>query len=147
MAIRNLVEESNSILSKKAKKITQYNEDLWELLDDMKDTMHKEYGVGLAAPQVGVLKACAIVEVNNMFIELLNPKIIEEIGNQCGSEGCLSIKGATGYVNRPEQITVEAEDRYGNQFRLTATGFLAVAICHEVDHLNGVLFTSKIIKE
>ena len=136
-----------NLLENKAKKVVNFNESLWELLDDMKETMHKANGCGLAAVQVGVLKQAIIVEVNNLFLELINPEILEEIGEQCEVEGCLSVKNISGYVKRPKQITVKACDRYGNEFVITGTGYLACALSHEIDHTKGILFIDKMERE
>lgn len=147
MATRNIILSNNDFLRKVSKKVTVYNESLWELLDDMFETMCASNGCGLAAPQVGVLKRVVMVLVNEMYLELINPEILEEIGNQCEVEGCLSVKNLHGYVNRPSQITVKACDRFGNEFVITGTGYLACALSHEIDHLNGILFTDKMVKE
>ena len=146
MAIRNIVFSDNEFIRKQSKTVTAFNESLWELLDDMKETMHKNNGCGLAAVQVGVLKRVVIVEVNNAFLELVNPEILETIGEQCEVEGCLSVKGVSGYVKRPEQVTVKACDRYGNEFVITGTGYLACALCHEIDHLDGILYIDRVKK-
>lgn len=146
MAIRNIVYSDNEFIRKTSKTVTNFNENLWELLDDMKETMHKNNGCGLAAVQVGVLKRVVIVEVNNLFLELVNPEILETVGEQCDIEGCLSVKNVSGYVKRPEQVTVKACDRYGNEFVITGTGYLACALCHEIDHTKGILFTDKMEK-
>ncbi len=147
MAIRNIVYSDNEFIRKQSKKVVNFNESLWELLDDMKETMHKANGCGLAAVQVGVLKQAIIVEVNNLFLELINPEILEEIGEQCEVEGCLSVKNISGYVKRPKQITVKACDRYGNEFVITGTGYLACALSHEIDHTKGILFIDKMERE
>ena len=147
MAIRNVVQKNEEILRKKSKPVKEFDEKLWELLDDMKDTMRKNNGCGLAAVQVGILKQVVVVEVNNMYVELVNPEILEELGNQCEIEGCLSVKNMSGYVNRPTQVTVKACDRYGNEFVLTGTGYLACALSHETDHLKGVLYIDKMVEK
>lgn len=147
MAIRNIVYSDNEFIRKQSKKVVNFNESLWELLDDMKETMHKANGCGLAAVQVGVLKQAIIVEVNNLFLELINPEILEEIGEQCEVEGCLSVKNISGYVKRPKQLTVKACDRYGNEFVITGTGYLACALSHEIDHTKGILFIDKMERE
>ena len=146
MAIRNIVFDDNPILLKPSKKVLEFDEKLWELLDDMKETMDQNNGVGLAAIQVGVLKRVIIVSINNLFLEMINPEIIKQSGNQCGVEGCLSIKNLQGYVNRPHQVTVKALDRFGNEYVLTALNDVAVVLCHEIDHTNGILFTSKMVR-
>ena len=147
MAIRNIVYSDNEFIRKQSKKVVNFNESLWELLDDMKETMHKANGCGLAAVQVGVLKQAIIVEVNNLFLELINPEILEEIGEQYEVEGCLSVKNISGYVKRPKQLTVKACDRYGNEFVITGTGYLACALSHEIDHTKGILFIDKMERE
>lgn len=147
MAVRNIVYSDNEFIRKQSKKVINFDESLWQLLDDMKETMHKFNGCGLAAIQVGVLKRVVIVEVNNAFVELINPEILEEIGEQCEVEGCLSVKNVSGYVKRPSQITVKACDRYGNEFVITGTGYLACALSHEIDHTKGILFIDKMEKE
>lgn len=147
MALRNILLSDNELLRKKSKTVTEFNERLWQLLDDMRETMIKGDGVGLAAPQVGVLKRVVVVDVNGMFLELINPEIIKATGNQCKVEGCLSVKGVSGYVNRPLNITVKAMDRYGNPFTISGTDLLAICLNHEIDHLDGVLFIDKMVEE
>lgn len=147
MAIRNVVQVGDEILRKKSKNVKEFDEKLWELLDDMRETMNKNDGVGLAAVQVGVLRRVVVLDVNNMKIELVNPEIIDSFGEQIGQEGCLSCKGQWGYVKRPQEVTVKAQDRFGNEFVLTGVDLLAKALCHELDHLEGVLFVDKIIKD
>ncbi len=145
MAIRNILPDSNELLRKTSKSVKIFDEKLWELLDDMRETMIKHDGCGLAAVQVGVLRRAIVLDVNNMKLELINPIIISSSGEQCEKEGCLSVKGTVGYVKRPKQVTVKGCDRFGNEFVLTGIDMLAKAICHEIDHLNGVLFTDKIV--
>src|SRR5690554_3587904 len=132
MAIRNIVYDDNPLLTKVSKKVEVFDESLWQLLDDMKETMEMHDGVGIAAVQVGVLKRAALISINNMFFEIINPQILEEEGQQSTVEGCLSIKGTLGYVNRPEVLTVQAQDRYGNDFVITGVGQLAVVMAHEI---------------
>lgn len=146
MALRNIVYDDNPLVLKTSKTVTEFDQKLWELLDDMKETMDKNNGVGLAAVQVGILKRVIVVSINNQFLELINPEISKEVGTQCGVEGCLSVKNIMGYVNRPKQLTVSAFDRYGNHFIITAENELAVVLAHETDHTNGILFTSKMIR-
>ena len=147
MAIRNIVKEGDELLRKKSKPVKDFNESLWQLLDDMRETMHARNGCGIAAPQVGVLKQVVIVEVNNLYLELINPEVIEELGEQESLEGCLSVKNSfQGYVNRPAQISVKASDRYGDEFVITGTGYLACVLSHETDHLKGVLFIDKLLR-
>ena len=147
MAIRNVVQVGNEILRKKSKVVKEFDEKLWILLDDMKETMRKNDGCGLAAVQVGILKRVVVLDVNNMYIELVNPEIINTDGEVCEKEGCLSCKGQVGFVKRPKEVTVQAYDRFGNEIIITGKGLLARAFCHEIDHLDGILFVDKIVKK
>lgn len=143
MAKRKVVKIGEASLRKKCKPVKDFDEDLAELLDDMKETMHANDGMGLAAPQVGVLRRAVIVEVNNMFLELMNPEIIHSKGESIEEEGCLSVGNFRGRVKRPQEITVSAYDRFGEPFTLRCEGWLARCICHEVDHLDGIIFVDK----
>lgn len=147
MADRKVVMMGDELLRKKSKPVRVFDEYLWNLLDDMKETMHHKNGAGLAAVQVGILKRVVVVEANNMFIELVNPVIVKERGEDIEEEGCLSVGTMTGRVKRPMEVTVVAQDRYGYNFTLTGEKFLARVLCHEIDHLDGVLFVDKMIKE
>lgn len=147
MAIRSVVQKNDEILRKKSKPVKEFDEKLWELLDDMRETMNKNDGVGLAAVQVGVLRRAIVLDVNNMKLELINPEIIDSYGEQIDMEGCLSCKGDWGYVKRPKEVTVKSQDRYGNEFVITGVDLLAKALCHEIDHLEGILFIDKVIKD
>ena len=147
MAVRKVVKMGDDILRKKSKTVVSFDEKLGELLDDMKETMYEYDGMGLAAPQVGVLKRVVVMEVNNQFYELVNPEIIEQIGTDVEQEGCLSCGKIKEYVERPMKVTVKAQDRYGFEFTLTGEKWLARCICHEVDHLNGILFVDKAKKK
>lgn len=147
MAIRNVIQVGDEILRKKSKVVKEFDEKLWELLDDMRETMVKNDGCGLAGVQVGVLRRVVVLDVNHMKIELVNPEIIETYGESIEKEGCLSVKGQTGYVKRPSEVTVKAMDRYGNEFVLTGVDLLARALCHEIDHLDGILYIDKVIKD
>lgn len=147
MAIRNVIQVGDEILRKKSKVVKEFDEKLWELLDDMRETMVKNDGCGLAGVQVGVLRRVVVLDVNHMKIELVNPEIIESYGESIEKEGCLSVKGQTGYVKRPSEVTVKAMDRYGNEFVLTGVDLLARALCHEIDHLDGILYIDKVIKD
>lgn len=140
MATRKVVKVGDEILRKKSKEVKDFDESLWQLLDDMKETMHASDGMGLAAVQVGILRRAIIVEVNNAFIELINPVITAKKGEDIEQEGCLSVGNFRGRVKRPYQITVKAFDRFGYPFTLTGEKWLARCICHEIDHLNGILF-------
>ena len=146
MAVRKVVKIGDEILRKKSKLVRDFDEKLWELLDDMKETMYAFDGMGLAAPQVAVLKRVVVMEVNNNFYELINPEIIETEGCDVEQEGCLSCGKQRDFVERPMKVTVKAQDRYGYEFTLTGEKWLARCICHEVDHLNGILFVDKVKK-
>ena len=141
MAIRNVVQEGDDVLRKKCFEVTAFDEKLWQLLDDMKDTVREEEGAGLAAPQVGVLRRAVVVEEG--FFEFVNPVIVQSKGEQRGWEGCLSVRGKRGIVTRPDVVKVEFFDRFGKKKKLTARGFFARAVCHELDHLDGVLYIDK----
>ena len=147
MAIRNVVQIGDEILRKKSKPVKDFDEKLWELLDDMRETMNKNDGVGLAAVQVGVLRQAIVLDVNNMQLELINPEIVDTLGEQIEKEGCLSCKGQWGWVKRPQEVTVKAQDRYGNEFIITGVDLLARAFCHEIDHLSGILYVDKQLKD
>jgi peptide deformylase len=135
----------DSVLEKKCEPVKEFNKDLEKLLEDMYETMLAADGVGIAAPQIGILKQIAIVDVEDDFgkIELINPVLISEQGSQINLEGCLSIPGKYGDVKRSFYIKVKARDRYGKAFILEAENYLAQAIQHEIDHLNGILFITK----
>ena len=147
MALRNIVFSTENLIRKKSKVVTEFDEKLDILLDDMKETMRKNDGVGLAAVQVGVLKRVIVVEACGQYLELINPKIIDFEGSQVGVEGCLSVKNKTGDVCRPYKITVNAQNRYGDNMILTVEGMLAVVLCHEIDHLDGILFIDKLVEK
>ena len=146
MAIRNVVKVGDDLLRKKSKPVKNFDENLWELLDDMRETMYKNNGMGLAAVQVGVLKRVIIIEANNMFMELINPEIVAMSGSDIEKEGCLSVGSKYEYVKRPMQVTVKAQDRLGYDFTITGEKYLARVLCHEIDHLDGVLFIDKVVK-
>lgn len=140
MAIRNIVLDSDELLRKKSKEVTEFNEKLFQLLDDMAETMYSADGVGLAAVQVGILKRVVIVDTGDKLYEMINPIIVEKKGSQTGSEGCLSSPNQYGDVTRPMKVKVKALDRFGKEYTVEGTELLARAFCHEIDHLNGVLF-------
>lgn len=144
MAIREIVSYKDDFIRKKSKAVKNFDEKLWELLDDMQDTLNAKPGAGLSAVQVGVLKRVFIININEMRIEFVNPKIIDTKGEQYKKEGCLSVALPFEYVKRPFTVTVEAYDRYGNKFTLTCEDWTAVCICHESDHLDGELYIDKI---
>ena len=147
MALRTIRIDGDSALLKKSRTVTDFNERLHTLLDDMRETLMEANGVGLAAPQVGILRRAVLVldikdgEEEDQLIELINPEIIEADGEQSGAEGCLSVPGVWGIVTRPEHVRVRAQDRYGDWFEVEGEGLTARAFCHEIDHLEGRLFT------
>lgn len=144
MALRNICEIGNEILTKKCKEVTQMNERTKILIQDMLDTMYEANGVGLAAPQIGVLRRIVVIDVGEGPYVLINPVIVETSGQQTGSEGCLSVPGKVGTVTRPNYAKVIAYDENMQQYELEGTELLARAICHECDHLDGHLYVEKI---
>ena len=146
MALREIRKKDDEVLYKECKEVKAFDEKLAILLDDMYDTMKAADGVGLAAPQVGILKRCAVIDIGEGKIELVNPVITKTAGSQIGQEGCLSVPGVYGDVERPNDVTVEAFDRYGKKFTVSGKGLLARAFCHEIDHLSGNLFLDKVIR-
>lgn len=143
MAIRNIIQLGDPTLRKKSFEVTDFGAKTSQLLDDMKDTLIKAEGAGLAAPQVGVLRRVFIVMAEGQYYECINPQIVKQSGKQVGDEGCLSVKGKYGTVTRPNKVTVKAFDRNGKPFVVEATGFLARAFCHENDHLDGIVYVDK----
>ena len=143
MAIRNVVQVGDDILRKKCFEVTAFDEKLALLLDDMKDTVRREEGAGLAAPQVGVLRRAVVIDVDEGFFELVNPVIVDSKGEQRGWDGFLSVRGKRGVVTRPQTVKVEYFDRAGKKKKLTAHGFFARAVCHELDHLDGILYIDR----
>ena len=143
--VRKILTFGDETLRKTSKPMQKFDLRLWLLLRDMADTMNKAEGVGLAAPQVGILRRVVVIDVGdeNGLIELINPEIIAQEGEQEGSEGCLSAPGRRGYVKRPNKVTVRAQDRKGKFFEITGEGLLARAFCHELDHLDGILYSDK----
>ena len=146
MAIREMRFKDDEILSKVCKEVKVFDERLHILLDDMYETMQKYEGVGLAAPQVGILKRAAVIDVGDGKLELINPEIVETEGTQNGSEGCLSVPQVFGEVERPMHVKVKAQDRNGKWFYAEGDELLARAICHECEHLDGHLFLEKVTK-
>ncbi len=144
MAIRPIVQHTDSFIRKASKPVKVFDEKLWELLDDMWDTLDDRVGSGLSAVQVGVLKRVFILNINNMKIEFVNPVIIKKSGEQYHKEGCLSVNLPFDYVKRPAVVTVVAYDRFGNKFTLTCEEWTAVCVCHETDHLDGRLYIDQI---
>lgn len=147
MAIRQIRYIGDPILRKTSRKVTEVNERIKILLDDMIDTMYENEGVGLAAPQVGVLRRVVVIDIGEGPIKLVNPEIIEEEGENIDVEGCLSVPNRAGTVKRPERVKVKYLDEYGEEKTIEGIGLLAKALCHEIDHLNGILFIDKMIQE
>ena len=146
MALREMRYKDDEVLYKRCKEVTKFDEKLAILLDDMYETMVDANGVGLAGPQVGILRRIAVIDVGEGKIELINPEIIKTSGEQTGEEGCLSCPGVWGEVTRPMKVTVKAQNRFGEEFKVKGTELLARALCHEIDHLDGTLFVDKIEK-
>lgn len=147
MAILNIITDENPLLRKKSRRVEEITPRIITLLDDMKQTLHRANGAGLAAVQVGVLRRIVLVEYEEgNTIELINPEIISSSGEQQELEGCLSLPNKWGVTKRPETVTVRALDRCGKEFTITASGLGAKAFCHEIDHLDGILYTDKAIK-
>ena len=145
MALRNIVKEGDEILRKRAREVTEINDHIRMILDDMLETMRDQEGAGLAAPQVGILKRMFIAEVDGEVIELINPEILETEGIQIEDEGCLSIPGMIGTVERPEYIKMKGLNREGQEVVYEGTGFLPIVLSHEYDHLDGILYTDKAV--
>ncbi|MEE1239224.1 MAG: peptide deformylase [Acutalibacteraceae bacterium] len=147
MAIRNIVKLGDDVLRKVCRTQMTFDDKLATTLDDMAETMYKAEGVGLAAPQIGILRRYCVVDVGDGIIELVNPVIESMSGEQTGEEGCLSIPNRYESVTRPMNVTVRAQDRNGESFTITAEGFKARALCHEIDHLDGILYIDKTDKK
>ena len=149
MAIRNIVKlgEDDAVLHKHARRVEAFDARLGELLDDMAETMYADEGAGLAAPQVGVLKRAVVIDVGEGLIELVNPEIASQEGEMTVVEGCLSVPGRSGRVVRPEKVTVKAQNRNGEPVEVTGEGILAVCLCHELDHLDGVMYVDRMIED
>ncbi len=143
MAIRSVVQVGDEVLRQKCFPVEAFDEKLHALLDDMKQTVIKEEGAGLAAPQVGVLRRVVVVNVDEGYFEMVNPVMLSQKGEQSDWEGCLSVVGKRGIVSRPMKVKVSFQDRNGEKYLLQAKGFFARAICHELDHLDGVLYIDK----
>lgn len=143
MSLRIIRKIGDDLLRKKSREIKKIDDRIIELLDDMKETMYDREGVGLAAPQVGVLRRAVVVDVGEGFYEFINPRIISQDGEVTMTEGCLSVPENIGDVKRPQKIVVRAYNRQGEEFEIEATDYFARAICHEIDHLDGILFLDK----
>ena len=144
MALRNIRKLGDDILRKKCRPVETIDERILTLLDDMAETMYNANGVGLAAPQIGILKRIVVIDIGEGLIELINPEIVSVEGNVKDIEGCLSVPGKCGYVVRPETVTVSALNRNGEKIIITGSGLLAKAFCHELDHLDGIVFVDKV---
>ena len=149
MGLRNIRyhQEKDTILRKKSKIVKAVDEKILELLEDMAETMYQEDGVGLAAPQIGILKRLVVIDVGEGLIKLINPVIIEANGEQQGIEGCLSVPGVSGEVIRPQKVRIEAQNEKGEYIELEGEDLLARAFCHELDHLEGILFIDKMLPD
>jgi peptide deformylase len=147
MAIRQIVVEGDEILTKVCRPVEKFDQRLADLLDDMWETLRDADGVGLAAPQIGILRRAVIIDIGEGPIELINPEFLEQSGEQNLQEGCLSCPGDWGITSRPAYVKVRAQNREGEFFELEATELLAVACCHEIDHLNGILFKEHLVKD
>jgi len=147
MAIRNIltVDADNETLRKNSREVEKIDDRILTLLDDMAETMYAANGVGLAAPQVGILKRIVVIDIGEGLIELINPVITYKKGEQIDVEGCLSVPGRSGTVSRPEKVMVRALDRNGKEITVEGTGLLARALCHEIDHLSGTVYVDKVI--
>ncbi|NLP15230.1 MAG: peptide deformylase [Clostridium sp.] len=146
MAIRFIREDGDEVLRKKSREVDVIDDRIKTLLSDMAETMYAASGVGLAAPQVGILKRVVVIDVGEGLLELINPVIVKQDGEQVDVEGCLSVPGVAGEVKRPAKVLVEALDPKGEKITVEGQGLLAVALCHEIDHLDGVLFTDKVVR-
>ena len=146
MALRKIICIEDELLRKKSRPVEKFDEKLHRLLDDMAETMYNANGVGLAAPQVAVLRRVVVMDCGDGLIEMVNPEILETEGEQDGPEGCLSVPGKYGLTRRPAKVTVRAENRKGEKFEYTATGLLGRCLCHEYDHLDGILYTDKVVR-
>ena len=143
MAIRNIRISTDEVLRKTCKPIKEITPNLLTLLDDMADTMYEANGVGLAAPQVGILKRAVVIDIGEGLVELLNPVILETSGSPTDEEGCLSLPGQSAPVERPYYVKAKAMDREGNEFIIEGEELMARALCHEIDHLDGILYIDK----
>ena len=147
LAIRKILKIGDETLRKHARPVTEVDRRTRQLLDDMAETMYAADGAGLAAPQVGILRRVVVIDVGEGLIELVNPEIVASEGEQHQAEGCLSVPGKRGVVARPAKVTVRALNRRGKPVEIVGEGFLATALCHEIDHLDGVLYVDKLIEE
>lgn len=147
MATRRIRISTEEVLRKICKPVKEINEHLLTLLDDMAETMYEANGVGLAAPQIGVLKRVVVIDIGEGLVELINPVILEQKGSQIDYEGCLSVPGASGRVDRPAYVKVQAMNRNGETIIVEGEELMAVALCHELDHLDGILYIDKVLPD
>ncbi|MGN0811906.1 MAG: peptide deformylase [Candidatus Coproplasma sp.] len=143
MACRYVVQIGDERLRKQCEEVRKFDSELWALLDDMKETVRKENGAGLAAPQIGINKRVVVIDLEEGYFEMINPKILAVKGEQTGSEGCLSVKGKYGIVTRPEKVKAEYRDRKGKKHTVTGVDLFARCMCHEFDHLDGILYVDR----
>lgn len=141
MALRKILTDAESALHKICKPVEKFDEKLFKLLEDMRETLIESQGVGLAAPQVGILRRVVLVDTGDEILELINPVMVETSGHQEGAEGCLSVPGKYGLVKRPYYAKVRAQDRFGNWYEVEGEELIARCFCHELDHLDGILYT------
>ena len=144
MALRRILTAEEPTLHKVSRPVTKFDEKLWTLLDDMAETLADANGVGLAAPQVGILRRVVVIDVGDEIVELINPEIMETSGEQDGMEGCLSVPGEYWMVKRPNHVKARAQDRHGDWFEIEGEELIARCICHECDHLDGHMYTEKV---
>lgn len=143
MAYRYVVQIGDDVLRKKSEEVKKFDGELAALLDDMKETVRKEDGAGLAAPQIGINKRVVVIDLDEGYFEMVNPKILSVKGEQRGTEGCLSVKGKYGVVTRPQKVKAEYRDRNGKKHTVTGTDLFARCMCHEFDHLDGILYVDR----
>lgn len=143
MAHRYVVQVGDETLRTKCEEVRKFDGELFALLDDMKETVRAEDGAGLAAPQIGVSLRVVVIDLDEGYFEMINPKILSFKGEQRGAEGCLSVKGKTGIVTRPNKVKAEYRDRTGKKHTVTGTGLFARCMCHEFDHLDGILYIDR----
>ena len=147
MATRRILTDGDEILRKISRPVNEIDKRTRILLEDMAETMYKNEGVGLAAPQVGILRRIVVIDIGEGLLELINPEIVYTEGSKIDTEGCLSIPGRRGTVERPAKVIVQALNRKGKPIQVTGEGLMAVALCHELDHLDGILYTDKMIED
>ncbi|MCR4723694.1 MAG: peptide deformylase [Eubacteriales bacterium] len=145
MAIRNIRITGDELLRKKSRPVTEVNDRIKDILNDMSETMYAADGVGLAAPQVGILRRLVVIDIGDGLVKLVNPEIVESEGSEVSTEACLSVPDMMGDVTRPVKVRVKAQDENGNELDITAEGLYKKALCHEIDHLDGILYTDRAV--